>query len=215
LRSRPLDRIPRAIIFPLLFFSLGMQIFAYLGNTVSDAPPSGIDLAGRALVGQAPQVALVFTESCYIQYLLVFMAAAIVLAVRSQAWRGRAIFAIVTGLISWRVSDFFKDHFARPRPEYWILKHETSFSYSSGHAMFAVLVYWLWAYYFATSDLPRGVRIAAAVVLGLWGAGVIWSRLALGAHYVTDLTGGVLLALSMICIGWIVARLAFPNARVL
>jgi membrane-associated phospholipid phosphatase len=34
-----------------------------------------------------------------------------------------------------------------------------------------------------------------APLLALWGCGVIWSRLALGAHYVTDLVGGVLLGL--------------------
>jgi undecaprenyl-diphosphatase len=79
-----------------------------------------------------------------------------------------------------------------------VLHHETSFSYSSGHAMFAVLVYWLWAFFIAQSNLPRDVRAVAAPLLALWGCGVIWSRLSLGAHYPSDLLGGVLLAVAML-----------------
>jgi membrane-associated phospholipid phosphatase len=43
------------------------------------------------------------------------------------------------------------------------------------------------------SDLPERVRSVVAPLAFLWGCGVIWSRLALGAHYVTDLIGGLLL----------------------
>jgi membrane-associated phospholipid phosphatase len=57
-----------------------------------------------------------------------------------------------------------------------------------------VLVYWLWAWFIWNSDLPQRVRVVVAPLLVLWGCGVIWSRLALGAHYVTDLIGGMLLA---------------------
>jgi membrane-associated phospholipid phosphatase len=60
--------------------------------------------------------------------------------------------------------------------------------------MFALLVYWTWAWFVWNSDLPRAVRYTLAPLLVLWGCGVIWSRLALGAHYVTDLIGGLLLA---------------------
>jgi membrane-associated phospholipid phosphatase len=60
--------------------------------------------------------------------------------------------------------------------------------------MFAVLVYGLWAWFLWRSDLPRSVRFVVAPVAALWACGIIWSRLALGAHYVTDLIGGVLLA---------------------
>jgi len=83
---------------------------------------------------------------------------------------------------------------ARPRPDYWVAIHETSFAYSSGHAMFAVLVYGLGSWYVARSRWPAHVRIPLGAALAAWACGVIWSRLALGAHFVTDLVGGILLA---------------------
>jgi undecaprenyl-diphosphatase len=171
-------------------------LYALLGNHVSHLPPHGIDLAGRAIAGQAPRLALIFTASCWWPALLTFAIVAIVVAVRYPAWRERVIFAIPTTLITWQVSDALKNVFRRPRPDYWILIHEPSFAYSSGHAMFAVLVYWLWAWFMWNSGLPYRVRIVVAPLLALWGCGVIWSRLALGAHYATDLIGGVLLAVT-------------------
>jgi membrane-associated phospholipid phosphatase len=39
----------------------------------------------------------------------------------------------------------------------------------------------------------------------LWAAGVLWSRLALGAHYVTDLIGGLLLAATTLSVAYAIA----------
>ena len=71
--------------------------------------------------------------------------------------------------------------------------------------MFAVLVYGLWAWFVWNSGLPRAVRFVAAPLLALWACGVIWSRLALGAHYATDLIGGVLLAVTALGVASAVA----------
>jgi undecaprenyl-diphosphatase len=168
-------------------------LYAWLGVSVSHAPPLGIDLAGRALAGHATSLALVFTASCWWEMLLALAVSAIAVAVRFPSWRARVIYAIPTTLITWQLSDFLKNVFRRPRPDYWTLIHEPTYSYSSGHAMFALLVYGLWAWFIWNSGLPRNVRVTVAPLLALWGCGVIWSRLALGAHYVTDLAGGVLL----------------------
>jgi undecaprenyl-diphosphatase len=167
--------------------------YAALGIAVSHAPPRGIDLAGRALSGEAPRLALVFTASCWWYVLVVLGIGAAIVAVRSPAWRERALASIVTTVIAWQTSDLLKNVFHRPRPGWWHVIHETSFSYSSGHAMFATIVYVLWAWYVWRSDLPRAIRLGLPPVLVVWALGILWSRLALGAHYVTDLAGGVLL----------------------
>jgi membrane-associated phospholipid phosphatase len=190
-------------------------VYAALGNAVSHRPPAGIDGAARALSGEAPGVAWILTESCLWPMLTAFGVIGAIVAVLVPRWRGRIVFAILTTLVAWQTSDALKDVFRRPRPGYWIVHHETSFAYSSGHAMFATVVYWLWAYHVVRSDAPAVPRIAIATVLAAWGAGVIWSRLALGAHYPSDLAGGILLGVAMLALADTVAQLIAPRARVL
>lgn len=191
-------------------------LYVRLGIAVSDAPPGALDLAGRAFAGEAPGLAVVFTASCWWESLIALAVVMIAVAVRFPAWRPRVAFAVPLTLIAWQISNALKDVFGRPRPEYWIRIHETSLSYSSGHAMFATIVYWLWAFFFWKSDLPARLRVPLAVAAALWGCGVIWSRLALGAHYVTDLAGGVLLGITLICAGILVRaalRALWPGSR--
>src|SRR6202035_623107 len=123
------------------------------------------------------------------------------------------IFAIPTTLITWQLSDVLKNFFRRPRPEYWQLIHEPTFSYSSGHAMFALMVYGLWAWFVWKSALPYRVRAIVAPLLALWACGVVWSRLALGAHYVTDLAGGILLGTTALALASAVAAALRSRAR--
>jgi membrane-associated phospholipid phosphatase len=186
-------------------------LYALLGVAVSHRSPFGIDVAGRALAGEAPRLALVFTESCWWPVLVALGVIAALVAVRFPAWRARAVLAIVTTLFTWQLSDVLKNVFKRPRPEYWTLIHEPTYSYSSGHAMFALVVYWLWAWFFWHSDLPYRVRVVVAPLFALWGCGVIWSRLALGAHYVTDLVGGVLLGATTLSVAFAAAAMLRPN----
>jgi undecaprenyl-diphosphatase len=201
------------VIRPLAVAVVAAILYVALGAAVSHVPPHGIDLAGRALAGQAPHLALLFTRSCLWYSLVALGLIAVAVAIRFPAWRGRAIYAIPTMLITWQVSDAVKVYFGRPRPEYWRLIHEPTFAYSSGHAMFAVLVYWLWGWFIWNSGLPRRVRLVVAPLFALWGCGVIWSRLALGAHYITDLVGGVLLAVTAIGVASTIRALLLSRAR--
>jgi membrane-associated phospholipid phosphatase len=183
------------------------------GSVVSEQPPAGIDLAGRALAGHYAHVALVFTASCWWPSLVSLGVLSIVMAALVPAWRARVAFSITTTIVGWLANDALKNVFTRTRPAYWVLHHETSWSYPSGHAMFAVIVYGLWSYYVATSELPRTLRIVLATASALWGACIIWSRLALGAHFVTDLIGGVLFGITMLALAiTIVGRIARVRA---
>jgi membrane-associated phospholipid phosphatase len=173
----------------------------FVGFGVTLNRPGAVDRAGRALAGELPYVALVFTASCWWYVLVAFAVAAIALAVAVPSWRARVAFSLVITLVGWQASDAVKNFFARPRPDYGILHIETSASYPSGHAMFAVVVYGLWSYYAATSALPVKLRRTLSTLLALWAVGVLWSRLALGAHYVTDLLGGVLFGIAMLALG--------------
>jgi undecaprenyl-diphosphatase len=170
----------------------------FLGYGVTLEPTGALDRAGRAVAGEWPHVALVFTASCWWPSLVSLGVLALAFAAFVPAWRARVLFSLVTTLVAWQASDAVKNAFGRPRPAYWLLHQETSASYPSGHAMFAVVVFGLWSYYVATSALPPAPRRVLAALIALWGAAVIWSRLALGAHYVTDLIGGVLFGIAML-----------------
>ena len=77
----------------------------------------------------------------------------------------------------------------------------------------ALLVYGLWGWLIWRSDLSRPVRVTAAPLLALWGCGVVWSRLALGAHYVTDLIGGMLLGATTLSLAFAVREALRARTR--
>jgi membrane-associated phospholipid phosphatase len=206
--------VRRAVVVRAMAVAAAAAIaYATLGVAVAHRPPDAlwpIDTAARPLAGHATHLALIFTISCWWYVLVALGAGAIALGWARPEWRARAIFSVVTTFVAWQTSDALKNVFARPRPAYWFLHYEPTYSYSSGHAMFATVVYFLWSYFFATSSLPRGLRIALSAACGLWGCAVIWSRLALGAHWPTNLIGGVLLGITMLAIATAIA-FAWPR----
>jgi undecaprenyl-diphosphatase len=192
----------------LLVGAPAFAAYIALGLAVRHQPPetlNAFDRLGRDVAGHATGAALVFTMSCWWYVLLSLGACAAVLGTLVPQFRARAIFSIAVTVISWLTSDLFKNAFARERPTYWYVIHEPSYAYSSGHAMFAVIVYGLWGYFFATARLPNAVRVPLATLCFTWAGAVIWSRLALGAHWPTDLAGGVLLGITMLALGAAVA----------
>ncbi len=190
---RPVERRRRALVREIALIAFFATCYAVLGQTVSGQPPGTFDRGYEAFVGQATPLAALFTRSCLLYVLGPLALVALAFGVRVPTWRARAFGSVALTLVMWVISDRAKDAFQRPRPEHWVWHHESSFAYSSGHAMFALIVYGLWAWYAYRSTLPRAARIAIALALMLWACGIIWSRLALGAHYPTDLIGGLLL----------------------
>ncbi|MGO8920552.1 MAG: phosphatase PAP2 family protein [Stellaceae bacterium] len=175
-----------------------------MGAIVSLQPPGDIDRSFRSWLGAATPLAIVLTESGLLPALAGIAVVALLVAWRYPAWRGRVLFAVALNLLAWKISDVCKDLFHRPRPGQSVWDHETSFSYSSGHATDAVVVYGLWAYFLWKSDLPQPWRGTLAALLALWALGVSWSRLALGVHYATDVLGGWLLGAALLALAFAV-----------
>lgn len=95
-------------------------------------------------------------------------------------------------LASAQTVTFMKYWFDRSRPLQHIVV-ETMPSYPSGHAAGAIAFFggvtWLvWA-----SWLPSWWKRTFTVTLTILILGIGWSRIALGAHYVTDVIGGYLM----------------------
>jgi len=116
------------------------------------------------------------------------------------AWRWRARSWQPLGLLvaalagAWGLSNITKQLTHRPRPPAAeAIGHWTGFTFPSGHATHATAVYGMLAW-LAAATTPRWGRkvtgwTAAVVVCGLVGV----SRLYLGAHWLTDVLGGLAL----------------------
>ncbi len=168
-----------------------------LGHAVGREPdPGPMYVVETTWVNHATLIAEFFTWVCYPYVLGPICIALVVIAVRVPEWRGPIAFAILALLLAWRGADFAQHYFARPRRLDWIVKHETSFSYPSSHASIVTAFYLLWSLLIARSALAG--RATVAVLVALVGFGIMWSRLALGAHYLTDILGGVLLGIAVV-----------------
>ncbi len=120
---------------------------------------------------------------------LVSVAFAVVLLVQRR-WSACVVWlvAVLGGEV---LNLLLKDLFARPRPHFeHPLVVETSYSFPSGQAMASLVVYGMLAYFATLASKGRGKRAVwvggAAVLVVLIG----FSRLYLGAHYVSDVVGG-------------------------
>jgi membrane-associated phospholipid phosphatase len=183
------------------FIALGVAV-------VRGGEPAALLAFEQMLFDRSTLVAWWLTRTCYPGVLLPIAIALLLLAWRVPAWRARALFSVAMLLLCWRGADLAQHFFARPRPIEWVIKHETSFSYPSSHAAIATGFYALWAVMLYFSELPTRIRSIGAVLLAALAIGICWSRLALGAHYLTDLVGGALLA-----VGIVAAALAIVPLR--
>jgi membrane-associated phospholipid phosphatase len=181
---------------------LGLGAFAafvLLGNfVVARGEPMLFQAWMRALLDHSTLVAWWITWACYPSVLVPVCLVVLIVAWRVPQWRTRALLSIALLLLCWRAADLFQSDFLRVRPQPMFYKQETSGSYPSSHAAIATGFYALWGLLLYLSDLPKGIRIGGAASVALFAVAICWSRLALGAHYVTDLIGGALLAISIV-----------------
>jgi undecaprenyl-diphosphatase len=195
----------RCVLVALVSWALFVLLGLYV---VRNGEPAALAALQQALVNHSTLIAWWITWSCYVQVIGPIAILLLIVAYMVKTWRTRILFSIVMLLLCWRVADFLQHYFARPRPMDWVVKHETAFSYPSSHAAMAFGFYGLWAVMIYWSDLPAGVRRVGALLLAVLTVAICWSRLALGAHYVTDLLGGALLAIGLVAAGLVVVPIA-------
>lgn len=161
-----------------------------------------IDARARALVGQATPLAALFTLSgrAFALTALAVVAVVLIVVLHGSLFVAAAIFA--GQACSQGVAELAKRRFMRARPDDWIFHHELGFSYPSGHASTAAFFFGSWLVYVSLSGAWHWGAIAAVAILTLWIAGIDWSRLALGAHYPSDVAGGTLFGCGWLALLW-------------
>jgi len=180
---------------------------------VSPRPPLPFDAAAIQERGRFAALALAFTQSGRFEPYAILCAAGLAFGLVRRRWLAAALVQIALMLAVWRVGDFFKASFHRARPDWWYGIHETSFAYPSGHAALSIAFYGFATYAIVRAGVPDALKAGVAVVASVMIVGIGWSRLALGAHYPTDLIGGYLLGLSGLCCA-VVTYGIVPNAGV-
>ncbi len=115
---------------------------------------------------------------------------AIYLARRHQwRWVWTVLLVVPLGLV---MNAGFKLAVQRARPQFdGAAVHLTTYSFPSGHAAGATLLYGVLAAYAFTRTRDRRTRIAIAAGAAFMVVLVCLTRLYLGVHYLTDVVGGI------------------------
>lgn len=183
-----------------------LAAFVLLGIVVSRMQHSAFDLHAARLRGRAVEIAVVLTRSGRTRPLTAVGIAAFVvfLVMRWPLWIPAGV--LLSQIASQAVVEGVKRLYGRRRPNDYLIRREYGFSYPSGHASSAITFYGAWALVAWFAPIPLWVRAPLAGALFLWGAGVAWSRLALSAHFFTDVLGGLLFGAGWLCVMLAIAQ---------
>ncbi len=107
-----------------------------------------------------------------------------------------ALLMVAAAITSQLVSEILKEALHQPRPMLWVptypIEMPQDFAYPSGHAISSIVVLGFGA--LLASDLTDHPRLRPAILLfaALLIAGIGFSRVYLGVHWVNDVVGGYL-----------------------
>ena len=175
-----------------------------LGAFVAHRPPAAVDIAAGSLRGSAVPLALFFTALGRWPVLLGLGVVASATAVFSRAGLTAVAILYATQIVSQGANAAVKLLFHRARPDAWLHIHENDLSFPSGHALTAVVFFIGFAILAWHAPLPRPLAAAIVAVLLVCAVGIPWSRLALGAHYPTDVIGGLFFGAAALCVAFAV-----------
>jgi membrane-associated phospholipid phosphatase len=166
--------------------------FLLLGYRVARGPAAWPDSLAPRVFGRATRAAVVFTVSGYARAIGAACTIAVIVALAEHALAAAAVI-VLTQIVSQLAVAAIKALYDRARPANWLFRKEPGSSYPSGHATTAVAFYGTWLWLASHSALPEPLKTLLVAALAVWIVGICWSRIALGAHYPTDVLGGVLI----------------------
>lgn len=178
-----------------LFLAIGLMVFHGPGNDLD------LWFTERVATIRTDTLTEVFSAATFIgntDTLVVLSLALLAVAAVHRPSR-RELVLLVTLLIAVGVaSPLLKHMYARPRPPPGLaLRHETSFSFPSGHAMVSICLFGFLAY-LAQTHLDGRRRHAALSLTAVMAVAIGFSRVYLGVHYACDVLAGYLAGLPLL-----------------
>ena len=180
----------------LLLAILAGILFAWLGEEVAEGDTQALDDSLRSLINQraTPGITslMVFASVWGAPRRLAILAVVAVIAFLSRRWTRGAILVVVTLLGAGLLDGGLKLLWGRQRPVAFFAHYPSpeSFSFPSGHALFATAFFGglaaLLYRRLGRTWLRVAVAVAAVVLILLIG----FSRIYLGVHYPSDVLGG-------------------------
>ena len=185
-----------------------------LGIAVADRTPHGIDVEAIVLRGRSQPAAQFFTLLGRWPVLVGVGALAALGAIVLHANAFAIGVLLLAQGVTQAVNTAIKLLFHRARPDYWIKIQERDHSYPSGHSATSIFFYaGLALLVVQTATIPRPLAALIVALLAICVIGIPWSRLSLGAHYVTDVFGGILFGCACLCIAAaLLSRYGFLSA---
>ena len=156
------------------------------GSTTGDS--TAADLVEQIRTGWLTSLAKTLTWLGSGPVVAVASAAVAVWLVVRRAWPELVVLVVGTVAILWG-TDLIKEAVARPRPSGGLVE-ATGFSYPSGHASHSIV--YVWIAVTAAIRLRPGMRRGTALIVAaiLLAAAIGLSRVYLGVHYLSDVSGG-------------------------
>jgi undecaprenyl-diphosphatase len=194
--------------------------FARLASEVSEHELDAFDRGMQRLVdgwrGSFDTPMVFMTDAGSFLPVIAFTSAVLVVLASSRRKReARHLLFSALGCLLLNVLLKLLFHRARPDAEPpYLLPRPTSLSFPSGHTMGNAGVVGSLVVIIRGARPARLVWVAAAIIGALWVGGVALSRVYLGAHYPSDVLGGLLAAAAWLSAvtGWLYPRL-LPHER--
>jgi undecaprenyl-diphosphatase len=118
----------------------------------------------------------------------------LILVLKRRAHDASLLFLSLLG--AFILNQTLKVHFHRARPHVpWSIGDEHTFSFPSGHSLFACVLYGTLAYFALHYAEPRLHKLGAALLAAFMALNIGMSRIYLGMHYPTDVAAGFLTGL--------------------
>lgn len=187
------------IILAIFFFLLTLFVFVYIADEIVLEKETAFDQTIENVItpfhsSAATSVMTVFTF--FGSHLFLFPAYMILIFILWVKKNKRLALTVgLIGLTSTAVLFTLKAIFQRTRPLDPLIQDVAGFSFPSGHSFSSFTFYGLIAYLLWKTDISKGWKIAASVLLFLLAFIIAFSRVYLRVHFPSDVVAGFCLSI--------------------